>query len=148
MFRIFWIYMICIKLWNSFISISWDRNIRENSHMSQSNPESWESQVSAYTLSFPLRFLRRITLRLPLESEWGSENKFDVFRPPSLVSLQPTIVYCLLIFRNNSSVNKKKSKKGFVKDFTNNNLAGTPPTPPPGFQDSTILARYTEEIII
>ncbi|XP_023326004.1 voltage-dependent T-type calcium channel subunit alpha-1G [Eurytemora carolleeae] len=43
--------------------------------------------------------------------------------------------------RNNSSVNKKKSKKGFVKDFTNNNLAGTPPTPPPGFQDSTILAR-------
>ena len=56
--------------------------------------------------------------------------------------------YFLLIFRNNSSVNKKKSKKGFVKDFTNNNLAGTPPTPPPGFQDSTILARYTEEIII
>ena len=43
-------------------------------------------------------------------------------------------------------MNKKKSKKGFVKDFTNNNLAGTPPTPPPGFQDSTILARYTEEV--
>mgnify|MGYP001267218975 CR=1 FL=1 len=37
-----------------------------------------------------------------------------------------------LLFRNNSSVNKKKSKKGFVKDFTSNNLSGSnqPPAEP------------------
>ena len=53
----------------------------------------------------------------------ASPNYLDFFNNGLFKGIYSTHLKTSSLFpRNNSSVNNKKSKKGFVKDFTSNNL--------------------------